>query len=57
MRDKYDKVIIDNDVVKITLTTKMLSHDSMDCVIKNKTNKDIVLVAMPTYIKTYKSDE
>ena len=57
LHDKYDKVIIDNDVVKITLTTKMLSHDSMDCVIKNKTNKDIVLVAMSTYIKTYKSDE
>ena len=57
MHDKYDKVIIDNDVVKIILTTKMSSHGSMACVIKNKTNKDIVLVAMQTYIKTYKSDE
>lgn len=57
MHDKYDKVIIDNDVVKITLTTKMSSHDNMACVIENKTNRDIVLVALPTYIKTNKSNE
>lgn len=57
MHDKYDKVIIDNDVVKITLTTKMTSHGGMPCIIKNKTNKDITLIVFPTYIKTYKSDE
>ena len=56
-KEADNKVIIVNDVVKIILTTKLSSHGSMDCVIKNKTNKDIVLVAMPTYIKTYKSDE
>ncbi len=35
----------------------MVARDSMKCVISNKTNKDIVLVAMPTYIKRKKSDE
>ena len=44
-------------MVKIILTTKMLSHDSMACTIENKTSKDIVLVALPTYIKTNKSNE
>lgn len=57
MHDKYDKVIIDNDVVKIILTTKMLSNNSMNCTIENKTSKDIVLVAVPTYIKSNKSNE
>lgn len=57
MHDKYDKVIIDNDVVKITLTTKMYAHNSMNCVIKNKTNKKITLIAFPTYITTHKSSE
>lgn len=57
LHDKYDKVIIDNDVIKITLTTKMKAHNAMDCVIKNKTNKNITLLVFPTYITTNKSDE
>ena len=57
MHDKYDKVIIDNDVVKITLTTKMYAHNSMKCIIKNKTNKKITLIVFPTYITTHKSNE
>ena len=35
----------------------MLSHDSIICTIENKTSKDIVLVALLTYIKTNKSNE
>ena len=57
LHDKYDKVIIDNDVVKITLTTKMSAHNAMNCVIKNKTNKKITLIVLPTYITTHKSSE
>ena len=57
LHGKYDKVIIDNDVVKITLTTKMSAHNAMNCVIKNKTNKKITLIVLPTYITTHKSRE
>ena len=57
LHDKYDKVIIDNDVVKITLTTKMSAHNAMNCVIKNKTNKKITLIVFPTFITTHKSSE
>ena len=57
LHDKYDRVIIDNDVVKITLTTKMSAHNAMNCVIKNKTNKKITLIVLPTYITTHKSRE
>ena len=57
LHDKYDRVIIDNDVVKITLTTKMSAHNAMNCVIKNKTNKKITLIVLPTYITTHKSSE
>lgn len=57
IHDRYDKVIVDNDVVKITLITKMTSNNAMPCIIKNKTNEKITLVVFPTYITTYKSNE
>lgn len=47
LHDKYDKVIIDNYVVKITLTTKMFAHNSMNCVVKNKTNKKNNIDSVP----------